>query len=75
MSEENSLTTEQENAQQPQSSTGIKGFFKKVKNALEKFDKKMEQVMDNDGLIPPPLGESKTEVEQSNQDKQTNKDE
>ena len=27
---------------------GLKGFFKKVKSALEKIDKKLDETMDND---------------------------
>ncbi len=34
-------------------SGGFKGFFKKVKDSLEKFDKKMTEAMDNDQNFPP----------------------
>ncbi len=40
---------------------GIKGFFKKVKDSLEKFDKKMTETMDNDHSIAPPCPEENKE--------------
>ncbi len=38
---------------------GIKSFFKKVKDSLEKFDKKMTEAMDNDTSCPPLYPEEK----------------
>ncbi len=32
---------------------GIKGFFKRVRDSLEKFDKKVTETMDNDPNFPP----------------------
>ncbi len=50
MSEENKTTNatnteNSDNKQQNNSTGGIKGFFKKVRASLEKFDKKMDEIL------------------------------
>ena len=42
-----------ETEQKPEEKGGIKGFFKKVKGALEKIDKKLEEINDKDPFLKP----------------------
>ena len=62
MSEEKKVN---ETEQKPEEKGGIKGFFKKVKDALEKIDKKLEEINDKDPFLKP---EDALEKENSNKE-------